>query len=431
MNRPASRRHPSPSRDALRIATIYAGVAAAWILASDWLLVLLASSAERVLIWETAKGLAFVAVTASLLFVLVRALLRRNQASERHFSTLVDNLPGGAIFRLQRDPGGDYRFTYASQGVEQIIGIGREQMLADAQATFALTEAPYDRTLREANEASARDLSVFDLEIPLRQPNGGRKWVAIRSMPQRLPDGTVIWDGVAIDINERKRAELETLEMHATLETALASMGDAVMISDADGNLIHLNEAFASFHRFERLADCPTRLDAYPGLLEISLPDGTPAPPSEWAIQRALRGETAINQEYRLQRRDSGESWIGSYNWNPIRADDGRIQGAVVTGRDVTHAKAAQAELDRIAHHDPLTGLPNRRLLSDRLEHAIALADRTDRSLAVCYLDLDGFKPINDRYGHHTGDQFLIEIAEVLRRSLRALITQITGLDTP
>ena len=206
----------------------------------------------------------------------------------------------------------------------------------------------------------------------------------------------------------------------ATLETALASMNDAVMISDAEGNLIHLNTAFASFYRFGSLADCPTQLDDYPGLLEVSLADGTTVPVSEWAIPRALRGETAINQTYRLRRKDMGESWVASISLAPIRGADGSIIGTVVTGRDVTQERAYQEELDRIAHHDPLTDLPNRRLLTDRLEQAIALADRSGTAFAVCYLDLDGFKPINDRHGHETGDRFLIEVAAKLRGMLRA-----------
>lgn len=79
-----------------------------------------------------------------------------------------------------------------------------------------------------------------------------------------------------------------------------------------------------------------------------------------------------------------------------------------------------QAELDRIAHYDPLTGVPNRRLLADRLEQAIARSRRDGRPLAVCYLDLDGFKPINDRHGHAMGDQLLLAIAARMRNLLRA-----------
>ncbi|MEJ2621478.1 MAG: EAL domain-containing protein [Candidatus Thiodiazotropha sp.] len=86
---------------------------------------------------------------------------------------------------------------------------------------------------------------------------------------------------------------------------------------------------------------------------------------------------------------------------------------------DVTDRKRAEAELDHIAHYDSLTGLPNRLLKSDRLHQAIARSRRNNFSLAVCYLDLDGFKPINDTYGHSVGDQILVEVAQRLLSTVR------------
>jgi diguanylate cyclase (GGDEF)-like protein/PAS domain S-box-containing protein len=86
---------------------------------------------------------------------------------------------------------------------------------------------------------------------------------------------------------------------------------------------------------------------------------------------------------------------------------------------DITDRKKAEAELEHIAYYDPLTGLPNRRLKSDRLRQAIANSKRSGSSVGVCYLDLDGFKPINDRFGHATGDKILIKIAQRLQSTLR------------
>ena len=78
---------------------------------------------------------------------------------------------------------------------------------------------------------------------------------------------------------------------------------------------------------------------------------------------------------------------------------------------DLSQLKAHQAELDRVAHYDPLTGTPNRRLLVDRLVQAIVRTSRSNLLLAVCYLDLDGFKAINDKYGRATGDRFLLALS--------------------
>lgn len=86
---------------------------------------------------------------------------------------------------------------------------------------------------------------------------------------------------------------------------------------------------------------------------------------------------------------------------------------------DITDRKKAEAELEYIANYDALTGLPNRRLKIDRLRQAIAHSKRNGASVGICYLDLDGFKPINDRFGHDTGDQILIEISHRLQATLR------------
>ena len=90
---------------------------------------------------------------------------------------------------------------------------------------------------------------------------------------------------------------------------------------------------------------------------------------------------------------------------------------------DISRLKAHADELDRIAHFDPLTGVPNRRLLDDRLKHAIARAERSGQTLAVCMLDLDGFKPINDQFGHEAGDHLLVQIVSRLQSMLRKVDT--------
>lgn len=94
-----------------------------------------------------------------------------------------------------------------------------------------------------------------------------------------------------------------------------------------------------------------------------------------------------------------------------------RINGTV---QDITTDKQHQQQLEWLAHHDPLTHLPNRLLLGDRMRVAFAQADRARKLLAVCYLDLDGFKAVNDTLGHEAGDRLLIEVASRLRDSLRA-----------
>jgi signal transduction histidine kinase/CheY-like chemotaxis protein len=129
------------------------------------------------------------------------------------------------------------------------------------------------------------------------------------------------------------------------LDVALASMTDAVFISDTSGQFLQFNDAFAAFHRFRNKSECARTLAEYPEFLEVSMADGQLAPLEMWAVPRALRGETATNEEYRLRRKDTGEMWIGSYSFGPVRDQEGAIIGSVVVGRDITEQKRAEEAL--------------------------------------------------------------------------------------
>ncbi len=136
----------------------------------------------------------------------------------------------------------------------------------------------------------------------------------------------------------------EMLASRAKLKAALASMTDAVFISDAEGRFIEFNDAFATFHKFKNKEQCAITFAEYPELLDVFMADGEPAPLDQWAVPRALRGETGRHIEYSLRRKDTGETWVGSYNFAPIRDGGGAIVGSVVTANDITERKLAEEE---------------------------------------------------------------------------------------
>jgi PAS domain S-box-containing protein len=156
-----------------------------------------------------------------------------------------------------------------------------------------------------------------------------------------LPYGIVILR----EVTSISTVDFEGWNTRAKLQAALDSMTDAVVISDTAGNFIDFNEAFATFHKFESKAQCAKTLSDLPVFLEVYMESGEPAPLDLWAVPRALSGEVGVNIEYSLKRKDTGESWIGSYSFSPVRDENGKIVGAVVVGRDITDQKKAELKI--------------------------------------------------------------------------------------
>nr|WP_242476973.1 PAS domain-containing protein [Halochromatium glycolicum] len=146
---------------------------------------------------------------------------------------------------------------------------------------------------------------------------------------------------------------------------------------------------------------------------------GEPQPPETWPLARAYRGEVFVQHELKVHRRDTGQSFIGSYSGAAVRDADGRLRLGIITIRDITEQKRAEDQIRQLAFYDPLTGLANRRLLEERLAVALAQAKRQGSRLAVLVLDLDHFKEINDALGHAVGDALLVEVARRMRSTVR------------
>ena len=332
---------------------------------------------------------------------------------EREYQELYEFAPFGY---LTLNPKGV--ITRANLGACRLLRATRSQLLRSTVSPFLHPESGEAYVLarkraRQCDQAVSVELQLAGEREPLA-------WVQADLRSERDDRGELVQLRVALlDVSARKRAESDALALQRRLEAALADMSEGIFISDAHGDAVHTNQAWVDLHGCATSTHCGMQRVEADAKLEILLPDGLLAPESARPVARALRGETAVDQEFRLRDKESGKIRIGSYNLAPIRDADARIVGAVVTVRDITDTKTHAAALERAAHHDPLTGLPNRFLLADRLEQAIALADRTRNALAVCYLDLDGFKALNDKYGHAVGDQFLIKIAAVLSQTVR------------
>ena len=228
----------------------------------------------------------------------------------------------------------------------ELYGLDPDQVAPSYEAWVQVLH-PEDRSAALAYvEAAVAKGADLDFEWRVVHPDGEVRWLLSRGHPMRDAEGSISrYLGIVLDITERKLAEARAQTSRTELHAALASMTDAVFISDAEARFIDFNEAFATFHRFPNKAACARTLAEYPDFLEVYGLDGQLRPVEQWVVPQALRGASGSNVEYTLRRKDTGETWVGSYSFGPIRDPAGRIVGSVVTARDVTASKAVEQAL--------------------------------------------------------------------------------------
>ncbi|MGI8424377.1 MAG: EAL domain-containing protein [Chloroflexota bacterium] len=236
----------------------------------------------------------------------------------------------------------------------------------------------------------------------------------------------ISWTLSAI-IAERRSAIEALLHKEATLEhqqrfleAAFDSLADAVVACDENGRLTLFNRAAMEVHQLPMQPLPAERWGEYYDLLR---PDGkTPLPPEEVPLYRALTGERVRNAELVVAPRDVPARRL-LVSGQPITSQSGESLGAVVAMHDVTERREMEEQLHRQAFHDAVTGLANRALFTDRLEHALSRRGSPEQLLALLFLDLDDFKAINDFLGHQVGDEVLNQVGQRLQQSVRAADT--------
>ncbi len=247
----------------------------------------------------------------------------------------------------------------------------------------------------------------FELELEMVRTDQRHGWMRVLGEALYDDSGAIVGlQGAAQDITERKRDE-EKLRLAASVFT---NVSEGIAITDVAVTIIEVNEAFTritGYSRAEVLGKNPRILKSGRQSTQFYL--------AMWAglVQKGeWRGEI-------WNRHKNGEVYAEMLNINAVRDDHGGIQNYVALFSDITALKVQQSQLEHIAHFDALTGAPNRLLLADRLHQAMSQAARHGQKLAVAFIDLDGFKTVNDRYGHEAGDQLLIAVTSRMKQALR------------
>ncbi len=336
---------------------------------------------------------------------------RRTAQEERdewlqRFDELSSNVPG-VIYQFRLRPDGTSHFPFASEGLRDIFGCGPEEVVADAQPALDTLHPDDADQVWQSIEHSAETLTTWHKTWRINHPDLGLRWVEGSATPSARPDGSVTWHGHIRDITNLHRA----LERVRTAASVFEASHDGIIISDADYRLRTVNRGF------ERLTGYSAR-EINDHTLTTLLPEKDRELTTA-KIFAALEAGGRWKGELFI-RRKSGETFPAELSISAVRDDGGRLSHYVALMTDITLRKAQEHRLGKIASHDPLTGVGNRRMADERLHHALALAQHSGATFAACMLDLDDFKPINDRYGHDAGDHVLKTIAQRLQDLIRS-----------
>ena len=257
---------------------------------------------------------------------------RRAEEAQARLAAIVD---GADAAILSKDLRGKVLTWNAA--AERLLGHRADEAIGRSIDVIIPPERRDEERQILARIAAGEFIPAFETQ---RLTKGGAVLeVSVTVSPIRARDGRIVGASTILrDVTARKGAEKASArdqealrESRAKLDAALASMTDAVFISDAEGRFIEFNHAFATFHRFASRAECARTFTEYPDILDVSMADGTPAPMEQWPVRRALRGEVATNAQYLLRRRDTGEAWAASYS-SPPSAGRGRSSGPSWSG---------------------------------------------------------------------------------------------------
>lgn len=220
---------------------------------------------------------------------------------------------------------------------------------------------------------------------------------------------------VITDISERKRAERRLEEEKERIRITLNSIGDAVIATDTLGRITLLNPVAEDLTGW-RASDAIGK----PIETVMQLTDGETGRPIQNPIRLALKEERIVGMALNTFLAKGANTSIGvEDSAAPIVDQDGNVTGAIIVFHDVSEARAMATKMTHLAQHDPLTNLPNRILLYDRIQQALNSSHRDSYSVALFLLDIDHFKTVNDVHGHLVGDELIQQIAQALLAEVR------------
>ncbi|MBK9238521.1 MAG: diguanylate cyclase [Rhodoferax sp.] len=291
--------------------------------------------------------------------------------------------------------------------------------LREVAPTLAAWEAmlhPDDRAAigMALNQHMSGVTDVCEFEYRMRHKAGHWVWVQLRGkvMERDASGAAQRMLGTHLDISLRKHAEADLRQSRALVRTLIETIPDMIWLKDVDGVYLDCNPAF------ERVWNKPRAQIV--GKTDLDFCTAEAAALSRELDRAAMATDDAIVYEDWKTLAIDGSRGVYESIKKAMRDSHGRVIGVMGISRDISQRKRDQQEIHRLAFHDALTGLPNRRLLEDRLQRAMLASARGGQFGAVLFLDMDDFKALNDRLGHDAGDMLLRIVGQRLMAHVRA-----------
>jgi diguanylate cyclase (GGDEF)-like protein/PAS domain S-box-containing protein len=329
------------------------------------------------------------------------------------FKKLSSWVPG-MIYQFTKRPDGTYCIPFTTEAIKDIFGCSPQDVREDfSPIARVILPEDFDKVIGSI-EYSAKHLTIWTCEYRVQIPGQSIRWMLGHSTPEKLADGGITWYGFITDITESKQAEEALQRSETKFRTLYDSTSDAVMLLDKKG-FISCNKPTLKMFGYATLEEfCSKHLaDLSPN----EQPDGADSMVLAQQMIVTAMEKGSLHFEWMHKRNDTGETFPADVLFTAMELDGKPVLQVVI--RDITERKQAEEEIQQMAYHDTLTGLPNRKLFSDRLGIALAHAQRNKNKVGVAMLDLDKFKDVNDTLGHDVGDLLLKAAANRLSAALR------------
>lgn len=338
------------------------------------------------------------------------ALARQRQQLQRaagELRFLVSSLPVFVAYwdeQLNNLFCNDYRGVWFGIDATQMKGMTLQQVVGDEI---------YQQVYQALRQSVSRDIPPFDISFVATDGRYVFGQVALaRRVSESGSSGHLL---VITDISERKRAERRLEEEKERIRITLNSIGDAVIATDTLGRITLLNPVAEDLTGWRASDAIGKPIEAV-----MQLTEGEAGRPIQNPIRLALKEERTVGMALNTFLAKGANKSIGvEDSAAPIVDQDGNVTGAIIVFHDVSEARAMATKMTHLAQHDPLTNLPNRILLYDRIQQALNNSRRDARTVALFLLDIDHFKAVNDVYGHLVGDTLIQQIAQALSAEVR------------